>query len=115
MDFLQYKVYLNDIDDDCSVHGETTVGVNFKNELVVTYHYFNDECHRYDQKTTAVVDEDDTIILAQRLRVEVPELPEKLNEKFGSNAYYCNPDEAEAIFTNVLDYIIEVGLRFKLK
>ena len=27
MDFLQYKVYLNDIDDDCSVHGETTVGV----------------------------------------------------------------------------------------
>ena len=88
MDFLQYKVYLNDIDDDCSVHGETTAGVNFKNELVVTYHYFNDECHRYDQKTTAVVDEDDTITLARRFRVEVPELPEKLNEKFGSNAYY---------------------------
>lgn len=50
MDFLNNKEYLNNIDDDCSTHGETTVGINFKNELMVTYRYFNDECHRYNTK-----------------------------------------------------------------
>ena len=115
MDFLQHKSYLNNIDDDSTTHGETTIGINFKNELVVMYHYFDDECHQYDTKNIAIVDEEGTMTLAQRLGIQLSELPAKLNEKFGSNAYYCNPDEAEAIFTNVLDYIIEVGLRFKLK
>lgn len=50
MDFLNNKEYLNNIDDDCSTHGETTVGINFKNELMVTYRYLNDECHRYNTK-----------------------------------------------------------------
>ena len=56
------------------------------------------------------MDEDDARVMAWRLRVELSELPAKLNEKFSSTAFYCNPDEAEAIFTNVLDYIIEEGL-----
>ena len=115
MDFINHKAYLNNIDDDCCVHGETTIGVNFKNQLVVCYHYFNDENHQNAEKNIAIIDEEDTKTLAKMLKVKTEEVPAALNDKFGSRAYYCNPDEAEAIFGNVIDFIIEAGLRFKME
>ena len=33
MDFLNNKEYLNNIDDDCSVHGETIIGINLKKTI----------------------------------------------------------------------------------
>lgn len=114
MQNLQYLEYLNDLDNDSTVHGETTVGINFKNELVITYHYFNDEYHKYDKKTIAIVDEYDTMTLAKHLKVDLPQLTEKLRIKLGSTRFYCDPDQAEYIFSEVLDFIIDHGLRFKL-
>ena len=39
---------------------------------------------------------------------------EKLRIKLGSTRFYCDPDQAEYIFSEVLDFIIDHGLRFKL-
>ena len=114
VDNLLFKTYLNDLDNDSSIHGETSMGINHKKQLVIIYDYIHDEPHYTSEKTIAIMDEEDTRALAQELKVELASLTDELAEKFRSHQFYCSPDEAHYIFSEVLNYIHSVGLRFHL-
>ncbi len=71
-----------------------------------------------DQKhhTHATLDRENTAALAKKLKTDVAHLPDAIDEEFGNlgNSMLL-PSQVEAIFQEMLEYILDHGLHYRLK
>ena len=63
----------------------------------------------------AIVDADETLQMATRLGVEPEQLPEVIQEHYGTNSTVWVPSRVEALFGKVLNYILDCGVHYRLK
>jgi hypothetical protein len=53
--------------------------------------------------------------MADYLKVRLTSLPQEILERFGDSSDIAVPSEVEAVFKEILDFIIACGVRYRLK
>ena len=105
-------------DSDGDLWETLDVGFDVLQRLVVAMWYYND-CHKEDNcAVSAVLDRDETIQLARRLKVPVEDLPQKISESevFEEYRHIVNADlaDVEECFKLATDFLVDEGCHFKI-
>ncbi len=101
-------------DADLPVVASVFVLINETDEFVVEYRFEHDKAPKHSFLKKAIVDDEDTRSMAAHFRVEVEDLPALFDERCGL-AYDSTASEAERIFQESLELILEAGVRFRLR
>lgn len=88
--------------------------INYKKELVIEYVTTNHKTE-IESKKLAIVDAEDTEKMAAYLNVAIEQLPQQIWEECGEVSDICTPSQINGIFKDVLDYILDCGVRYVLK
>lgn len=100
-------------DADCSAQAEIYASIDVRRRLVVEYRYENDCNPCWDFTRRATVDSDDTAQMAAYYKVAVEQLPQLIFEKCGI-AYAAAPAEADGVFKQALNMILDARVRYKM-
>lgn len=100
-------------DADCSVQAEVYASTDVRKRLVIEYSCTYDNAPQRDFDKRAIVDSDDTAQMALYYNVKIEQLPQLLFDKCGV-AYAGTPSEAEEVFKQALDAILEARVRYKM-
>ena len=68
-----------------------------------------DETHR------AIVDQEDTLLMAKYLQVTIDELLGVIDEEFADSRPSVDSMDAADCFADILDFILDCGAKYKLK
>ena len=98
--------------EDLETWAALEAGIDDFLQLVVCLSYY--EFDNKEHKRYAIVDKDDTATLAQSLGLDVTGLPEMLCDEYKDD-YSWSPSEVEAIFQDVLEKILDHGVKYHLK
>lgn len=90
-------------------------GFDYLNNLVVQYDLEDYREGEKDYTYSAIVDEDDAKVMAKRLKVAYTDLPKALDDEFGDTTDLLVPSEVEAVYKDILDFILDCGAKYKLK
>lgn len=101
-------------DADLPIAASVYAIVNTRNELVIEYIFEDDQKPWSNFKKLAIVDKDDTIKLANYYNVEMEHLPQFFYDECGI-PYDSVPSQAEKIFKESLEIILESGAQYKFK
>ncbi len=101
-------------DADLPIVASVFVSINEMNELVVEYRFEHDQVPKRNFLKKAVVDDVDTRSMAAYYHIRLEELPALFDERCGI-AYDSTAMEAERIFQEALELILEAGVRFHLR
>lgn len=88
--------------------------INYRKELVIEY-ITTDYRTEIESKKLATVDRDDTAKMAAYLNVPIEQLPQRILDECGDTSDVCTPSEIKDIFKDVLEYILDCGVRYTLK
>lgn len=108
-------VSLIEVDNDAPYSSWVTVEVTDEKELIIKHEYTNFENHALDHQHQAVVDSENTAIVIDYLQLELSDLTEYLHEEFYHPMSQNEYDDAEALFADLLDLILDCGAKYKLK
>ncbi len=100
-------------DADCSVQAEVYASIDIRKRLVIEYSCTYDSAPQRDFDRRATVDSEDTAQMALYYKVEVEQLPQLLYDRCGV-AYAGTPSEADGVFKQALDTILEARVNYKL-
>ena len=100
-------------DADYKAHAEIYASIDVRRRLVVEYRYENDCNPCWDFTRRATVDSDDTAQMAAYYKVAVEQLPQLIFEKCGI-AYAAAPAEADGVFKQALNMILDARVRYKM-
>ena len=100
-------------DADYKAQAEIYASIDVRRRLVVEYRYENDRNPCWDFTRRATVDSDDTARMAAYYKVAVEQLPQLIFEKCGI-AYAAAPSEADGVFKQALNMILDARVRYKM-
>ena len=102
-------------DGDLEAVASVTATVNANGELVVEHDFedYEDEGNNFTK--TATVEKEEALKMAESLAVEVKDLPDELYAEFGEMAGVGVPSDAECVFADILDFILDCGAKYSLK
>lgn len=100
-------------DSDLPFEAAVYATINYFNELEIEYCFTDDRHHEKNFTRKATVCKEDTITMARYLHTTVEELPKTLFESCGS-AYCSSTSNAELIFQETLNTIIDTGVTYNL-
>lgn len=100
-------------DADCSKQATIYASIDIRKRLVIEYCCeYNGSPMRNFQRC-AVVDSDDTRQMAAYYKISIEQLPNLLFDKCGV-AYDSVPSEADRVFKEALDVILDAMVHYKL-
>lgn len=108
-------VELIEVDNDAPYSYWVSVEVTEKQEMIVELEYQNFENHAHDYKQQAIVDSENTAIISNHLHVQLSDLTEYLHENYYHSIKYNEEEDAEGLFADLLDLILDCGAKYKLK
>lgn len=114
-DFMRDIVELIEVDNDAPYSYWVSVEVTEKQEMIVELEYQNFENHAHDYRQQAIVDSENTAIISNHLQVQLSDLTEYLHDKYYHSIYYNEGEDAENLFADLLDLILDCGAKYKLK
>lgn len=100
-------------DADCSTQATIYALIDVRKRLVIEYNCKYDNKPSYDFEKRATVDSYDTQQMAEYYKVSIEQLPNLLFDKCGV-AYDSVPSEAERVFKEALDAILDAMVHYKL-
>ena len=103
-----------DSDGDMLIGSGIVAGFDDEKNFAVVLDYTDYETG-YNRKTWAVVEKEDALTMADYLKVRLTSLPQEIFERFGDSSDIAVPSEVEAVFKEILDFIIACGVRYRLK
>jgi hypothetical protein len=103
-----------DSDGDMQIGSCIVAGFDDEKNFAVVLDYTDYETG-YNRKTWAVVEKEDALAMADYLKVRLTSLPQEILERFGDSSDIAVPSEVEAVFKEILDFIIACGVRYRLK
>jgi hypothetical protein len=103
-----------DSDGDMQFGSGIVAGFDDEKNFAVVLDYTDYETG-YNRKTWAVVEKEDALVMADYLKVRLTSLPQEIFERFGDSSDIAVPSEVEAVFKEILDFIIACGVRYRLK
>ena len=83
-------------------------------ELVIEYRFEDDRTSTRNFKRVAFVDREECMQMAEFYKVKVEELPSVIYEECGVG-YESTPSHADIVFQETLNFILDSGVRYKLK
>lgn len=89
-------------------------GFDYLNNFVVQYDFEDYREGGKDYTHSAIVNEEDGMVMARHLKVSYADLPQALYDEFGETAGTSVPSEVEDVYKNVLDFILDCGAKYKL-
>lgn len=92
----------------------SSVSMTTKSLVVLLEHDDYDEPD-YAYKVYATVDKRDAMGMARRLNVSLTDLPAVIFKRYGEASNVFVPSEVEATFKDILDFILDCGVRYRLK
>ena len=108
-------VDLIEVDNDAPYSYWVSVEVTEKQEMIVELEYKNFENHAHDYKQQAIVDSENTAIMSNYLQVQLSDLTEYLHDEYYHSICYNEGEDAEGLFADLLDLILDCGAKYKLK
>ena len=112
---MENERILIETDSDMEIVAIVWAGINERGELVVEHEFEDYEDEGNNFKRTALLDKEETDKMAECLAVEVKEIPDELYDEFGESSGVDVPSDAECIFADVLDFILDCGAKYNLK
>ena len=106
---------LIEVDNDAPYSYWVSVEVTEKQEMIIELEYKNFENHAHDYKQQAIVDSENTAIISNHLQVQLSSLTEYLHEEYYHSISYNEGEDAEGLFADLLDFILDCGAKYKLK
>ena len=103
-----------DSDGDMPIGSGIVAGFDDDKNFAVVLDYTDYETG-YNRNTWAVVEKEDALVMADYLKVRLTSLPQEIFERFGDSSDIVVPSEVEAVFKEILDFIIACGVRYQLK
>jgi len=103
-----------DSDGDMLIGSGIVAGFDDEKNFAVVLDYTDYETG-YNRKIWAVVEKEDALAMADYLKVRLTSLPQEILERFGDSSDIAVPSEVEAVFKEILDFIIACGVRYRLK
>lgn len=100
-------------DADCSAQAEIYASIDIRKRLIIEYSCTYDNAPQRDFDRRATVDREDTAQMALYYKVEVEQLPQLLYDRCGV-AYAGTSSEADGVFKQALDTILEARVNYKL-
>ena len=111
---VNYSKIIAEADGDLPFGDSVSAEINYRKELVIEYTY-TDYRTEIESKKLATVDREDTAKMAAFLNVPIEQLPQRIWEECGDSSDICTYSEINGIFKDVLDYILDCGVRYVLK
>jgi hypothetical protein len=109
-----YSKIIAEADGDLPFGDCVSADINYRKELVIEY--ITTDCRiEIESKKLATVDRDDTAKMAAFLNVPIEQLPQRILDECGDTRGVCTPSEIKGIFKDVLEYILDCGVRYALK
>ena len=118
---MSNKVYLMDLDSDSSSDYSFNLSAEIteQQELMIQYSSkcIGEESNFREKGITrkAIVDQENTLMMANHLHVEVDDLINVLCEEFWDHRPSAHTCDAEDCFADILDFILDCGAKYKLK
>ena len=103
-----------DSDGDMQIGSGIVAGFDDEKNFAVVLDYTNYETG-YNRNTWAIVEKEEALEMADYLKVRLTSLPKEILERFGDWSDIAVPSEVEAVFKDILDFIISCGVRYQLK
>ena len=102
-------------DGDLEAVASVVTAINENGELVVEHDFedYGDDGNNFTK--TAIVEKEEALKMAESLAVEVKDLPQELYDEFGEIAGVGVPSDAECVFEDILDFILDCGAKYSLK
>ena len=98
--------------EDFDIMATIEAGIDDFDQLVVRLIGYNNS--RSKILTTATVDKEDTATLARSLDSDITDLPDILYEEY-EDIFLFLPSEVNAIFQDILEKILDHGVKYHLK
>lgn len=111
---LTEEELLVESDEDLEIVSSLSAGLDDRKRLVVQLEFVDYENHRRDNTLYALLDQEETQTMADRLHVPPAELPATLRVHFGDHPLLPTPSYVRGLFKEVLDFIIDCGARYRL-
>ena len=109
-----YSKIIAEADGDLPFGDCVSADINYRKELVIEY--ITTDCRtEIESRKLATVDREDTAKMAAFLNVPIEQLPLRIWEECGDSSDICTPSEIKGIFKDVLEYILDCGVRYVLK
>ena len=106
---LTEEELLVESDEDLEIGASLSVGLDDRNRMVVQLEYVYYDDHRRDNTLYALLDQEETTTLADRLHVSTAELPATLRKHFDDHPVLPPPSYVKGQFKKVLDFLIDCG------
>lgn len=100
-------------DADYKAQAEIYASIDIRKRLVIEYSCSYDDAPQRDFDRRATVDSEDTAQMAAYYKVAVEQLPQLIFEKCGI-AYAAAPAEADGVFKQALNMILDARVRYKM-
>ena len=108
------RVIIVESDGDLPFYDCVLAEINYRKQLVIEY-TTQDYKTEAESKMLAIVDSEDTAKMAAHLNVPIEQLPQCIYDKCGDWRDTCTFSEVKGIFKDVLDFILDCGVKFVLK
>ncbi len=109
------KEVIVESNDDLEIWSSITIWDNSQKELIIQLEFIDYPKHKRDHKIYATIDSDEATTMAQNLHIDVADLPHAIFEKYGDTSNSTVPSKVEAIFEEILNFILDCGARYRLK
>lgn len=111
---LTLKQVIVESNDDLEIWSSITVWESPRQELIVQLEFIDYDNRDRDRKTFATLDRDETRLLADQLHLSAEALPQALFDRYGDTSNSAVPSEVEALFQEILNFILDHGARYRL-
>lgn len=116
MSMIKFSELIAESDEDLEkISAALSVGCGDDGMFGVQYEFKDDDDDWNNDCVQAIVDKDETLLLAKNLGVSVLNLPKVFCDKFDPNSSVLVPSEVEAIFKEILEFICDSGAKYKLR
>lgn len=109
-----YSKIIAESDGDLPFGDCVSADINYRKELVIEY-ITTDYRTEIESKKLATVDREDTAKMAAFLNVPIEQLPQRILDECGDTSDICTPSEIKGIFKDVLDFILDCGVKYEFK
>lgn len=113
-EILLFERLIAESDSDMEIGSSITAGFNDEKDFVIELDPWDYAKCGYNNRYLAIVDKDDALLLADKLRVKLTALPQVMQDKFGVFSDIMVPSEIDVIYKEILDFILRYNVKYKL-
>lgn len=101
--------------EDYEPYASVLVEFDYQKNFNVVLEYSYSEDASLNHKTTAVIHKDNAYALAKRLKINLLELPDYFAKKFDRDSFFNDVSDVEALFAEVIDFLLDEGITYRIK